>query len=384
MDDKIKYVTILTNGCEEGGLESERLKYLFKEEYNLTDNFKEADLIIFYACGLTLKAENNSIKMIEDINKNKKESAEFIIWGCLPKINPKIMLNKDDVIIGPRDIKYFNKYLHSNTIDEINVNTYKTYKKNKLINIIDNMINKYPPPNTYFIRIARGCTGNCTFCSDRIAHGYINSEPIDKIIKQFKKGIKEKYIYFSLVGSDIGSYGYDINTDLSQLLYQIDNEAKNYKYKLLLQNVCPDHYKEIHENIKPFISSNKIYELGLPLQSASNRVLKIMGRKYNVDEWLNIVTEIKKINPSIHLTTHIMVGFPTEDENDFFMSLNILDKVDIDRIIVFKYSDRPTIASFNIKDKVTEEIKNHRYKILFKKARFKMLEQKIKRILKFY
>lgn len=373
-----------TNACEEGGLDSARVK-LFLERNDLcyTRNLNKADYIIFYACGLTNEKDRNSLKIIKELLKSKKPTAELTVWGCLSKINFKALEDVyNERLIGPRNINFFEELVQNKKpIETVNANSLITpkYKKNIIYSTLKRIFYPHLYFSVYYIRANRGCRYHCTYCSDRLSHGWIKSEPIKKIISQVKQGLELGYHNFFFVGSDLGSYGFDIGCTLPDLLNSIIELDSEQNYNLLLPNMCPTPLIEMYSDLESIFSTGRVYEIGCQAQSGSNRILKLMGRRYTIKEYESLIKNIDQKYPNIRLYTHFMVGFPTETEEDFKDSLKILDQVLYDRIDVFKYSDRPGIPSLKLRGKVQERVKKSRYLKMMKKAIYHITRKKIKR-----
>jgi MiaB/RimO family radical SAM methylthiotransferase len=385
-----KNVYISTNGCVGAQISTKSLgKYIDANNLNLIKNVKKADFIIFYACGLTEKSENGSLRIIRNL-KRLNPKAKLIIWGCLAKQNPKTVAEiYDGPSIGPLDINLIpeligakpttsnifkasaypselRKYQETSWVIEDNIEPLTN-----IVSISKQCYNKvwyntHKKLHLFYIYVATGCTGNCTFCSERPVFGKIKSRPIDEILSEFKQGLTMGYTRFSLLATDLGAYGTDMNSNVCDLLRKIIDTNSNENYSLILNQVEPFNLKTVFPDLLDILGSGKIEELMSPVQSGSNRILKLMGRKYTIEEWKNYMSEIKKKFPNIRLNTHFMVGFPTETEEDFNETLKILDTPLLDDMYVFKYSSRPTALSKNISPQIPEETKELRRKRLMK------------------
>lgn len=384
-------VYISTNGCEEAQLSSAYVEqFLRKNKITVTKNPTEADFIFFYACGLTKQTEKDSLMVIKSLKAKMKASAKLFVWGCLPKINPQILSTVyDGPMIGPKDISFFEKILENTTIrfEDISANTlipretsgiFDHYHNDAFVNItflFKKIIDKLhflkqqiSWTQTYYIRVATGCTGHCTYCSERCALGKIRSRPLDKIISEFEQGLQKGYNLFFLVATDLGAYGKDVGCTLLDVLLKMVENNYERNYRIILDQINPHYLKQMFPDLKEIFASGKIESLCSPVQSGSNRILKLMGRTYSAEEWRECMLGINRDFPNIRLKTHFMVGFPKETDEDFKETLKLLDyPLFLDSIGIFKFSARPTIYASRFSGQVPEKIKELRYKKLLRK-----------------
>ncbi|MEM2486457.1 MAG: radical SAM protein [Candidatus Bathyarchaeia archaeon] len=385
-------VYVSTNGCVEAQLSSTFVKQFFIEnKVSVLNDPREADLIVFYACGLTEQKEKDSLAIINKLKNEAKPLSKLVVWGCLPKINPKASSKVfDGPVIGPTDLNYFEGFLEKAEItfnglmwaraENMLIPTETMEKQdNRNVDAFTSMIlflkrrwdrlNGRAHKNMrFFIRTAVGCTGRCTYCSERCAFGRIKSRPIEKVISEFKYGLEKGYRQFSLIATDLGAYGRDINCTLSDLLTRIIDVGNDLSYKIILNQVSPSYLTQMFSDLEKVFASGRIEVLNCPIQSGSNRILKLMGRDYAAEEWREHMINIKKRYPKIKLSTHFMVGFPTETDDDFNATLGLLDyPLFLDDIYIFKFSKRPHVYASFIPEQVSEEIKELRYKKLMRK-----------------
>lgn len=387
-------IYLSTNGCEEGRLSTKRVQNFFTvNSLSIVKNPADADIIIFYACGLTKEKENDSITIIKNLKSRMKTSAKIIVWGCLPMINPKSLKNiYEGPKISPKDFQFFEKMIEYkiNKIDKVRTNSLVPRKilfrlsslKSSIIYLIvcaREKFEKITHASPYYIRVARGCTGNCTFCSEKIAWGRIESIKMERILGEFKRGLHLGFRKFFLIASDFGAYGIDIGCTLIELLNKIISEYKDINYKLILMQINPSHMKQLYSELEKVFESGKIGKLGCQVQSGSNKILKLMGRQYTAEDWVDLMTDINRKFPNIQLSTHLMVGFPTESDSDFKATCNLLYKVQLDEVCIFKYSNRPTLPARKLTQQVPEKIKEIRYKQLSKIAFIRIIRTKIRK-----
>jgi MiaB/RimO family radical SAM methylthiotransferase len=386
-----------TNGCDEGQLKSMHVRnYFVQNGYSVTSTFTDADYIIFFACGLTDPKEKDSLLLIQKFNSRKKKNARLLVWGCLPKINPK-SLSKiyNGPVVGPKDVKFFESLLGKNkvSIDDVSANTVIPQKTsgiqvapsmaydpiidvlkrvNKRLDLIRLPKRKWLfDTNSFFIRVSEGCSENCTYCSEKPAWGGVKSRPMEKILAELKTGLHKGYTRFFLAAADVGTYGIDIGSNAIELLRQMVSVDKEKNYAIIINQMHPASMIKLISGLEEVFASGKIEAFGCQVESGSKRILKLMGRRYSAEKWRACMLRINKKFPFIRLSTHIMIGFPTETDEDFDATLKLLDyPLFIDWLGFFLYSSRPTECAHRLPGHVDFKAKEQRFKKLYRKYLF--------------
>jgi tRNA A37 methylthiotransferase MiaB len=232
----------------------------------------------------------------------------------------------------------------------------------------------------YWIHTSTGCALNCTYCAEKLAFGRIQSKPIERIVSEFKRGLQEGYGRFCLLSWDLGAYGIDVGCTLSDLLTKLINTDDKRNYKLLLTQINPFYLKQMYSDLEEVFSSGKIEELGCQVESGSNRILGLMGRMYTAEEWMRYMLKIRNKFPKIFLTTHLMVGFPSETNEDFKATMKLLDRIFLDDVIIFKFSKRQQTPASCFPGQIPEKVKESRYRRLALKATLSTTIKKIQRL----
>jgi len=218
------------------------------------------------------------------------------------------------------------------------------------------------------IIVARGCEGSCTYCAIKKASGQLVSIPLTSVIRQAKMLFEnEKQSIASLVAGDLGAYGQDIGSNICELLegiFEIDAA-----FKLVLSDFNPEWLIKYSDRLRGILAKyqHKVDHLKLPVQSGSDRILHRMSRGYKRAELLEHIGALNREAPGLPISTHIMVGFPGESEEDFNQTVSLLDAVRFEYATVFKYSDRPGTPASAFPDKTPESIKRQRLRMLRKK-----------------
>jgi threonylcarbamoyladenosine tRNA methylthiotransferase MtaB len=385
--NKALKVHFVTNACEEGRLDTQRLKLFSKNVgFSCTNDVKQADLILFFACGHLFLREAYALRIIEDIQRVKKRSAQLIVWGCLPMINPGALRKVyGGPLIGPEEWNFFSDLFNQprGRIDQVFANAPISRKEDffsrgRIIDFIYQSLYAHRGWKWY-IKIVSGCRNRCTYCVDLLAYKSIRSVPIDKILRQFELGLAANCKHFFFVGRDLGSYGYDIGLTLADLLNKIAETYRDQTYKISLQNVSPEFLITLYPKLDHALLSQRVFEIGSGIQSGSERILKLMGKTFKLDDWKETLQDIDRKYPNIRLATNIMVGFPGETEEDFKRTKNLFRDLLFDRISVYIYNERPNLPSLRLKGCVPEAIKIRRYKEANNLRRVNTLRKKIKR-----
>lgn len=401
--DTNKKVFLVANGCPENRNDLARMqKYIEQYDFVQTNDFQEADLLLFNSCGLTKRSENLSINIIKQLKANKKDSAQLIVYGCLPKIN-KERLNTvyNGITFGSDEVEKIStviqepvksKDVYANYLQPCTTSLMKTqwklkyYLKQLNLKIVISQILKtlHRPyfasaevfhPNSFIIKVSTGCLGNCSFCAVKISRGSVVSKAIQSISKEFEIGLTQGYTEFSLIGTDLGSYGLDIKTNLVKLLKVLTNYKGNYE--LRLRNVHPKYLIKYIPELEEVFNTGKITFLSISAESGSNRILKMMNRGYTVEEYINAINTIKSINPNITIRNQLLVGFPGETEKDFEETLKLFDKINIDMTEVHMFSPRPNTIASEMPNRIPKNILMKRYNTLLIKSVLHNWQEKI-------
>jgi MiaB/RimO family radical SAM methylthiotransferase len=392
----MKKVYIDTNGCEEARLDAQKLKnFLCGTDYASTDDARIADIIVFYACGHLQESESESIGIIKRLINLKKDSSMLVVWGCLPEINREAVENVyEGPMIGPENWVFFSDLFNQPKERMYCVHANRLSIRNRLmkppllsglglLNLLWDAFH-YESRRVWYIKVASGCRENCTYCSDHLAFKCLRSQPMEMIISQFELGLEKGFKRFFLVGRDLGSYGRDIDTDLPTLLNRMLESHPDMDYQFSLYNMSPKSLIELYPRLDNLFSSGRIYEVGSHIQSGSDRILRLMGRNFSIAEWLRIMKNISRNYPNTLLATSIMVGFPTETEQDFGKSLELVDDILFDQVDLYKYEERPNLASLRLGGRVPNKVKEARFRMMTRRIIVNSIIKKIRRRETFY
>ncbi len=361
---KNKYYFIITYGCQLNNADSEILSGILKDMgFTATDDKNKADVIIFNTCCVRENAELKLYGNIGALKNYKRENPNLIIivCGCMMQQDHSVEMIKKkyrfvDLIFGTHNIFMFPELLEKVLCE-----------KNTLVSVLDSeglIIENLPvlrkDKHKAWVTIMYGCNNFCSYCIVPYVRGRERSRKPEYIIDDIKNLALNSYKEITLLGQNVNSYGQDLDSamDFSALLKQINNIDGIERIRFMTS-----HPKDISDElIKTIKECDKICEhLHLPFQAGSNRILKLMNRKYTKEGYLEIIRKIRDNMPNIALTTDIIVGFPGESNEDFEETLDIVKAVEFDQAFTFIYSKRKGTPAANIKDTMTKKEKHKNF-----------------------
>ncbi|MEA2020868.1 MAG: tRNA (N(6)-L-threonylcarbamoyladenosine(37)-C(2))-methylthiotransferase MtaB [Candidatus Caldatribacteriota bacterium] len=355
-----------TLGCKVNQYETEALLNLFQEQSFQIVNFREkADIYIINTCTVTQEAERKSRQMIRRAIK-QNGMAKIIVTGCSAQsCSPELReIEGINFILGNGEKNHILKYLQNtgNNFPVISTKPIKNVKK------YDTLSKKHTGLHTRsLVKIQDGCNNFCTYCKVPYVRGPQRSRKPEDILKEIillsEKGIKE----IVLLGINLGTYGHDFSDssiNLAKLiLLIIDHCVKIERIRLSSIEIIniDDELIDVFEKYPKMCP-----HLHIPLQSGSDKILRLMNRPYNLSFFSYNINKIRKRIPKIAITTDVMVGFPDEDENSFNHTYHYIKNIKFSKLHVFPYSDRNECLSNLLINKVDYTVKKMRTKRLLK------------------
>lgn len=367
-------VGICSLGCKVNIYESELVTNILKNNnYTVVDFEDKADIYIINTCSVTNESDKKSRKMINRAKKNNP-AAIIIVMGCYSQVNAEDI--DVDIVLGNKD---------KSKIVEIIEEYIKTKQKKKIIYDLTKVdfekmeITNFDSHTRAFVKIQDGCNAFCSYCIIPYVRGRVRSKDPENVIKEVTTLVEKGYKEIVLTGIHTGRYGTDINTTLEELLNKLVNIPNIYRIRLSSIEI-----NEITPGIKELLKENKVMakHLHIPLQSGSNKILKLMNRRYNKEEFLSMVDNLRDI-PDISLTTDLIVGFPNEGEEEFNETIDTLKKIGFTKIHTFPYSKRKGTPAATMDNQVSPEEKKrrvHRILDLSNKYEHNFYESKIGKI----
>ena len=377
----MKKLYIETYGCQMNVADSEVVASVMKMAgYETCDNADEADAVFLNTCSVRDNAEQKIINRLEALNAMRRPGRKMIIGvlGCMAERVKDELISKHhaDLVAGP------DAYL---TLPDL---TAQAETGHKAINIELSTTETYRdivpqricgPHVGGFVSIMRGCNNFCHYCIVPYTRGRERSRDPESILREVADLHDRGYKEVTLLGQNVNSYAGEFKIKNEQLKIKNDGEGGaadggKVTFPALLRLVAetfPDmrirfttsHPKDMSDETLEVIAShgNLCRHIHLPVQSGSDRILKLMNRKYTREWYMGRVAAIRRIIPDCSITTDIFVGYHSETEEDHQMSLSLMKEVGYDSAFMFKYSERPgTYASKHLPDDVPEEVKLRR------------------------
>ncbi|MBL7148014.1 MAG: tRNA (N(6)-L-threonylcarbamoyladenosine(37)-C(2))-methylthiotransferase [Nanoarchaeota archaeon] len=355
-------IDVIVYGCTASKDEGNIIKGLItKEGYKLTKYIKFADVIVIVSCIVKSQTESRIRAKIKEIQL-KYPNKKLIVAGCMPEA-----MTKECRKLAP-DAPLINTFNTNKIVDVI-----KNLLKNKRTEFLGkgkesklNLVKVHEKEAN--IQIAQGCRNRCSFCLTKFAKGDLVSYPEEDIINEIKNLVKKNYKRINITSTDNSCYGFDIGTNLVNLLKKIVKVKGDFKVRVGMMN--PGHILNFLDELIEVYKDDKIIKfLHIPIESGSDKILKDMGRGYNVKDFKKIVKRFRKEIPNINISTDIIVGFPTEDEKDFNQTLDLIKEVKPEVLNISKFGPRPGTKAAKMKQLKSEIIKDRSRRLtkLYKK-----------------
>ena len=362
MTNNIKKFHVVTYGCQMNVHESEKLAGIMASlGYLSTEDIDDADVIIFNTCAIRENAVQKAEGNIGALKKLKKDKKEIIIavGGCMtqqPKFAEKLRKKFPfiDIIFGTHNLDDFALLLKD-----------KEKSKKKITAVLEKeqAINDCTPklrssfPNAW-VNITYGCNNFCSYCIVPYVRGRERSRKPEVIIAECKSIIEQGYKEITLLGQNVNSYGNDLcDTNFAYLIDEISKIEGDFRLSFMT-----NHPKDFNEDlIKAIARSNKTSKfIHLPVQAGSNRILKLMNRKYTREDYLEKVELLRKYIPDVSISTDIMVAFPTETEDEFLDTLDLVKRVKFANAFTFVYSRRDGTPASVMNGQIDEAVSKDR------------------------
>jgi len=342
-------------GCSASFADSEMISGLIVNGgHTLATSTSESDLNLIVTCSVKDSTANKMMHRIKSL-----KTKPLIVAGCLPKAeqNNVEKFIKNASLLGPNSL--------GKTLDVIN----STLMGKKQIALEDSDLSKVGLPKVRLnsavgiVEIASGCMSECTFCQTKLAKGDLSSYRLGDIVRQVQTEIKEGCKEVWLTSTDNGCYGFDIGTDLPTLVNAVSEIPKDFMIRVGMMN--PMYMPRIKQNLIESYDNEKVFKfLHIPVQSGSDKVLNDMKRGHTSETFREIVKKTKERFENFTISTDIIVGFPSETEEDFQKTITLLDETKPDVVNLSKYSARPGTDAAELKQIDAAEIKR-RSKVIF-------------------
>ncbi len=368
----MKKLYIETLGCAMNVRDSEHIiaELTQKEGYTLTDELKEADLILINTCSVREKPVHKLFSEIGYFNKVKKPEAKIGVCGCTASHLGEEIIKKApyvSFVLGARNVSKITQVIHKDKAVEVDIDyDESTYAFSDFRS----------SPYKAFINISIGCDKKCTFCIVPNTRGEEISIPPELIVQEAKRAAESGAKEIFLLGQNVNNYGRrfsdrDRKIDFTDLLKMVSEIEGVERIRFTSPHPLHMDDKFLHE----FATNPKICKsMHMPLQSGSTEVLRRMKRGYTKEWFLDRAMKLREMVPDVHISTDIIVGFPGESDKDFEDTIDVVEKVRFEQIFSFKYSPRPLTPAKDYEDQVPDEIASRRLSYL-QELHLRMLDE---------
>lgn len=350
----MKSVYIETYGCQMNLSDTEIVQsVLVNSGYEITENIDSADIVLLNTCSVRENAERKIFERLKVIKKKYKQNNKDLkvgIIGCMAERMKEKIAEKNDIvsiIVGPDEYRKLPEILQINEPGikavAVNLSNFETY---------DDILPARQSKLSAFISIMRGCNNYCSYCVVPYTRGQERSRSAESIFYEFKLLIEKGYKEVTLLGQNVNSYFDKISQyDFPDLLMNCSRLADGIRIRFITS-----HPKDLSSKLIDVIAKNDniCNHIHLPVQSGSDRILKLMNRKYSSNKYLELIQLLREKIPNIAITTDIITGFPTETIDDHNNTLELLQNVKFDGAFMFKYSPREGTKAFKYLDDVPE------------------------------
>ena len=343
----MKNFTVITLGCPKNTVDSRHLiNELTAEGFFYVEEFKKADFVLINTCCFINDAKEESIDEILTAAKFKTDR-KLIVFGCLSK-------RYGDEL--KKEIPEIDAVFGVNQSEKI-INYIRQFREGSN-NIIQDFKYTAEPPSYRYVKIAEGCSRRCSFCVIPEVRGPFKSIKPEKILKEAEDFVNSGIKELILVAQDITQYGKEWKGyNLTSLIKDLCSISGDFWIRLLYLYPA-----DINQDlIKTVAEQEKVVKyLDIPMQHSEERILRLMGRRGTRKEYIKKIKQIREAIPGVTLRSTLIVGFPTETEDEFQRLVDFIEEVQFDRLGVFKYSREEGTKAYNLKGQIPENVKNRR------------------------
>ena len=347
--------------------DSNRILDLTKKiNYTLTDNLSETDCYILNTCHIREKATDKVYHDVGRVKKNfrNKKKPIVIITGCVAQAEGEILLKREkyiDAVVGPQSYHRLSEILKKieSNLTSIDSTEFEVIEKFDNLNLIKNSDSNI----SSFLTIQEGCDKFCKFCVVPYTRGAEFSRSIKEILNECQDLVNNGAKEITLLGQNVNAFNYGGNK-LSTLISEINklDRIRRIRYTTSHPLDFSDDLIEAHKTVEKLMPL-----IHLPIQSGSNKILKSMNRKHSVEDYINLVNKLKRLNPAIRFSSDFIIGYPGETDKDFNDTLKLLKEVEFINSYSFIFSPRPGTPASKMK-KIDENLTKERLKIFQKSA----------------
>lgn len=359
---------LVSLGCDKNRVDSEIMLGMLKNTYEITEEPKEADIIIVNTCGFIESSKQESINTILEMAEYKKEynCKLLMATGCLTQRYGEELLKlmpELDIILGVNNYGFLDQYVEK---------FIKTRERIMAVDYMDSGINEGERivttgfGQTAYLRISEGCSNHCTYCIIPKIRGTYRSRPMEKILEEAENLAKGGVQEIIVVAQDTTRYGTDLygKKALPELLRKL-KAIDGIKWIRVLYLYPEEFTDELIEELK---TNDKVVKyLDLPIQHISDGVLKRMARRTKKEDIIELLRKLRREIPEIVLRTSLIVGFPGETEEEFKELYDFIDDIEFDKLGVFTYSKEEGTAAALMKGQIRKDVKERRRNLIMER-----------------
>jgi tRNA A37 methylthiotransferase MiaB len=379
-------------GCPRRSVDAARIfEYFRRNDWTGVDKMKAADLILVYTCGGFDHTEKRSLHTLEQALRTARGRTKVVATGCLNLINPSSLHKLDVLQIPPSDLGRLDALIGAavsfdstpfvgvvpTLVNDLYVDSFcrKLAKKMSLTfltecpkhlarrlkaAVVGPSVEPVIPRQAYSLLVSKGCASACSYCAIRLSMGHVRSRPIPEVMSEFRQALLQGHDCFVLIGEDVGAYGIDCGQSFCDLLAALFSVPGDFK--LILNDVNPRWLPRYETTLLRLLADNseRVHSLVLPIQSGSDRILGLMQRGYRIAEIEQALLHLRQRVPDLNVITHLIVGFPSETQDDFRASLRLVESYPFSAVDIYRYSERRMTSAASILPKVQEDIVRER------------------------
>ena len=350
-------VYIETYGCQMNVADSEVVAGIMdNNNYAMANDAAEADVIFVNTCSVRDNAEHRVHQRLQTLKKYKSNSPGVVIGvlGCMAERLRAELIEKGnivDLVVGPDEYRKLPELVENAFSGEKGIAVRLSRVEN-----YDDIVPLRTEGVSAWISVMRGCDKFCTFCVVPFTRGRERSRSVKSVLEEVRRLSDAGFREITLLGQNVNSYR-DGDSDFADLMEAVSSVDRSIRIRF-----TTSHPQDMSEKLIRTIAENEniCKYIHLPVQSGSDRILKLMNRTYTSAQYLQLVEKIESIIPAVSLSTDIIAGFPTETEADYKQTLEVMKQVRYDGAFMFKYSPRENTKAWEMGDDVSDEIKVQR------------------------
>ncbi len=352
---------IVTYGCQMNLHESEKIAGVLREKgYTEESDIDDADIIVFNTCCIRENAENHAFGNIGALKRHKREKKDLIIavGGCMAQEKGKAELIREkfpfvDILFGTHNLGELGDLIDRKRAQKKRVFSLKE-EREETEDGISPVRTGYPGA---WVNIMYGCNNFCSYCIVPYVRGRERSRKADDVVREVAALAREGYKEITLLGQNVNSYRGEDGTTFPQLLDRCAEIEGNFRLRFMTS-----HPKDFSEELVAVVKKHKkiCNSIHLPVQSGSNRILSLMNRRYTREKYLEEIAMLRREIPDCAVTTDIIVGFPTETEEEFLETLSLVKEAGFASAFMFIYSPRTGTKAAAMDGQIPEEVSKDR------------------------